>query len=191
MTHWGWYWHIKKRHQRKNLCSSFLCLDSFQLFKNYDCLGFEIRAAFYELIAKYRIDRLEISTNRGFYVIPVEKQPCFFGGQRYFFHCPKCNKRMRKLYSCEGVFLCRKCLHLGYYTQRVSPATRYSLMQDKIKAQLKQLGGSIIDKPKWMRTHTFSKICNRYWKYDWLREDAFEKEFFISCHRLIISNKNI
>jgi hypothetical protein len=89
-----------------------------------------------------------------------------------------CNNRMRKLYSYEGVFLCRKCLHLGYYTQRVSLATRYSLMQDKIKAQLIQLGGSIIDKPIWMRKHTFSKICDRYWKYDYLREDAFEREFF-------------
>lgn len=133
----------------------------------------------YELIAKYKIDRLEISTSRGFYVIPVEKQPCFFGGQRYFFHCPKCNRRMRKLYSYEGVFLCRKCLHLGYYTQGVSPVTRYSLMQDKIKAQLNLLGGSIIDKPTWMRKHAFSKICDRYWKYDYLREDAFEQEFFL------------
>lgn len=91
MTHWGWYWHVKKRHIPKALCENFFCLDSFTLFQNHDCLGFNIRGCDYELIAKLRGDRLEVSTNYSFYIIPIERQGCYFGGERYFFHCPKCD----------------------------------------------------------------------------------------------------
>ena len=36
MTHWGWYWKIKKQHSPKALCSSFgfMEIDSFSMFKN-------------------------------------------------------------------------------------------------------------------------------------------------------------
>ncbi len=38
MTHWGWYWRVKKNHVPKELCSwsKFCEIDSFAMFKRQD-----------------------------------------------------------------------------------------------------------------------------------------------------------
>lgn len=41
MTHWGWYWKVKKKHIPKTLCSKLTAIDSFKLFK-IDFYGFRI-----------------------------------------------------------------------------------------------------------------------------------------------------
>jgi hypothetical protein len=66
-------------------------------------------------------------TNRVSYLITIERQQC---NGCTFFHCPamNCNRRMRKLYYSCGFFLCRKCLGLGYRSQRVSPFQRKNLV---------------------------------------------------------------
>lgn len=49
------------------------------------------------------------------YKILLEKTPCNYGGVRFWFLCPHCGRRMRKLHL-YGVrkFLCRVCLNLSY-----------------------------------------------------------------------------
>ena len=46
--------------------------------------------------------------------------PANTGGLFYWFLCPGCNRRMRKLYlpRDEAAFLCRKCHSLGYGVQQ-------------------------------------------------------------------------
>jgi len=39
-----------------------------------------------------------------------------YGGRRYLFICPKCGRRMRKLFITGGVIGCRVCLKLTYYS---------------------------------------------------------------------------
>lgn len=66
MTHWGWYWKVKKKHVPKRLCSeeSFHAIDSFEMFKNkefiklirssIDKVSFAIQK--YKLVAKLQDD---------------------------------------------------------------------------------------------------------------------------------------
>jgi len=44
-----------------------------------------------------------------------------FGGFVYWFICPGCKRRIKKLYLLrnENVFLCRNCNHLAYKTQNL------------------------------------------------------------------------
>ena len=179
MTHWGRYW---KRigHTPKNLCDWYTCIDSFQLFKNKNFIGLTVSNDRFKAEIAYETNHLRVTIDDIKYYIPVEKQPCNFGGHRYFFRCPgkTCNRRMRKLYCCRGIFLCRKCLNLGYYSQRVVPSHRFSLMQKKLEDKLKDAGGNLWQKPKWMHNKTFKIINARHSDYEWKSQLAMEDEFF-------------
>jgi hypothetical protein len=50
------------------------------------------------------------------YVAPLEATPCNYGGVRWWFHCPECDRRVRKLYMPPDGrrFLCRHCHDLTY-----------------------------------------------------------------------------
>jgi len=177
MTHWGWYWRVKKKHVSKTLCSDLLCLDSFNMFKR-KITDFAVTGDDCETKINLIDVGLKIINKDKTYLVPVEKQPCHFGGFRYFFRCPykKCQQRMRKLYFYNGYFLCRKCLRLGYYTQSVSPCRRYLWMRDKVESVLINACGGTHNKPKWMRKSTFKVLQDRYWDYHFKHEDAFERK---------------
>ncbi|MCK5632870.1 hypothetical protein KAH94_03920, partial [bacterium] len=103
MAHWGWYWKIKLKHKRKCLCSGLITIDSFKMFKNKMgtrlCKGkISYQIPKYVLKATLLDDHYNVTYSDGHYTIPIEKQPCNYGGFRYFFHCPQCDKRMRILY---------------------------------------------------------------------------------------------
>ena len=140
MTHWGWYWRVKKKHKSKALCSQFTCLDSFQFFKQKGVSGLSVSNDKYAVQAMLEGGKFSVTGSHN-YEITIEKLPCRFGGFCYYLHCPHCKVRMRKLYCCHGMFLCRKCLKLGYYTQRLTPCLRYGHMQVKVETKLKRLGG--------------------------------------------------
>jgi hypothetical protein len=125
MTHWGWYWKVKRQYTPKGLCqqSSLAEINSFDMFKNKElvCLVREssdqiaLKIPHFDLTAVLMPDdSLSVTYDGGAYLIPVEKKSCNYGGFCHFFHCPQCNARMRKLYCSDGRYLCRKCLKLGY-----------------------------------------------------------------------------
>jgi len=170
VTHWGWYWKIKKKHIPKPVCSNFMSIDSFSMFKNKmavaDCLNkvaLEIPA--FKLKATLLTDKYSVECELGFYSIPVEQQACNFGGYRYFFHCPKCNRRMRMLYCVEGVFICRKCINAGYVSQRRLASRRNLYKMDQVEKYLNLRGGSIYKKPKYMHWTTFYKLQDAHVDY--------------------------
>jgi len=112
----------------------------------------------YNLKATLHEDHYQVRYSAGSYRIPIEKQPCNYGGFRYFFHCPDCDKRMRILYCKEGKFLCRKCLDLCYFTQTLRPSIRCLKMSRKVKMKLYSMAGSPAEKPPWMKKKTFEKL---------------------------------
>lgn len=175
MTHWGWYWKVKMRHRPKTLCSSLSCVDSFALFKNKRLSGFSISDPQYPVKAVLKDDKFEVTSNQKEYDIKFEKQPCHFGGFRYFFRCPigGCHRRMRKLYCQRGVITCRRCLKLGYYSQRASKCQRCRRGRDKVEEKILLAGGTVSKKPKWMRKITFELLLDRYWEYEHKRRDAY------------------
>ncbi|MDR3549934.1 MAG: hypothetical protein P4L31_00845 [Candidatus Babeliales bacterium] len=166
--------------KRKKLCSWFDEIDSFNMFKykeglewvrnSADRICFEIFQ--YKLKARLMDDySLDVSYDNGTYIITIEQKPCNFGGSYYFFHCPSCKVRMRKLYCVDGVYLCRKCANLGYYSQRLNPAERFQHMGMKIRDALNNRAGSLDRKPPWQKQHTFQKLRKKYLDYD-------EKRFY-------------
>lgn len=168
----------KKKHVRKTLCNSLVCLDSFEMFKKKS-IGFIVKNDGLETTAKLTEAGFKVTNEGRTYLIPVEKQTCHFGGFRYFFRCPKytCRQRMRKLYNYKGYFLCRKCLNLGYHTQTVSPAVRYLQMEDKVERIIERAGGDLHNKPKWMRKYTFKRLRDRCFDYSFRNHEATEREF--------------
>jgi hypothetical protein len=170
MTHWGWYWKIKRKHRSKRQCSGLIAIDSFKLFKNKagieSCLNkvaYEIPR--YDLQAILLSDRYQVTYNQGAYEIPIEKQPSNYGGYRYFLHCPQCDRRMRKLYCNAGKFLCRKCLNLCYYTQILKPSSRNFMMACSIEKILNEKGGDLTRKPTWMKQVAFERLRDRHFEY--------------------------
>ena len=63
--------------------------------------------------------------------IDLDKTPCNFGGCRYWFKCPECNKRIGVLHHSfkTGSWLCMKCGEKQYSTQHL-PKLRLFLKED-------------------------------------------------------------
>jgi hypothetical protein len=170
MTHWGWYWSVKRKHKPKALCSWFVTMNSFELFNNRYLRYIELGQPMYS-VPRFNLsltmgeNSLHATHNGGTYDIPVERKLCNFGGSYFFFHCPKCDKRMRILYCVQGVFLCRKCANLGYFIQRVRPGLRCLIMRDKIKEKIESRAGSLDRKPPWMKKRTYEQLKKRCAEY--------------------------
>lgn len=168
MTHWGWYWKVKKKHISRKLCSKLVRIDSFTLYKTttvFTVYPVEVKA---ELMA----DHLKVTyRNRKetSYTIPIDKLTCHYGGYRYFFKCPLCQIRMRFLYFAEqSIFLCRKCLNLSYETQCLRPTERYMYTSEKIKGIIKNKGGdlSMYKKPPRMHNVTYQRLKSKQFYYE-------------------------
>lgn len=58
------------------------------------------------------------------YYTRIESTPCFFGGVRWWFYCPKCGRRCRILYLPpeHTTFACRVCFNLTYASQQEGPS---------------------------------------------------------------------
>jgi len=50
--------------------------------------------------------------------VPLSWTPCNYGGNRPWFSCPSCGRRVAKLYLASRYFLCRHCNNLSYSSQR-------------------------------------------------------------------------
>lgn len=182
MTHWGWYWKIKKQYIAKKLCENLLSIDSFKIFKNNDG-SFSIKG----LDIKAKSNKLELSIVFGkrkdhLYKIKLDKLQRNFGGYIYFFKCPFCQKRMRILYLAENsIFLCRKCLNLSYQSQQLRPSQRYDYMSNKIKEKIKNKGGDIDlnKKPDYMPNNKYETLKNEYQIYKRKSYQALNYEIFL------------
>lgn len=194
MTHWGWYWKYRKEHTPKRPCSDFgLCeIDSFDMYKNRELIelvrnspdrrSFEVPRYKLKATLLAGSDSLRVDYERGSYIIPVERMPCNYGGYYYFFRCPQCKTRMRKLYCLEGRYLCRKCANLGYLTQRLRPSRRCLAMARKIKDKLEGMAGSLERKPPWMKQRTFKKLKSRHFEYSVIKWDKASRRELVTYY---------
>lgn len=171
MAHWGWYWKVKnKKHIPRKLCSSLVAIDSFKVFKQGPDMGFSVHPL--QVKAEPGSSCLKITYRNhknSTYNIPIEKQPCNYGGFRYFFRCPLCQNRMRLLYFAQNsVFLCRKCLNLSYETQYLRPTRRHDYMSEKIKKAIKDRGGDLYFylKPPHMHQSTYQLLKSMQFYYE-------------------------
>jgi hypothetical protein len=165
MTHWGWYWRVKRQHIPKKLCDNLPQLDAFWVMKQLPQRDSETQ-------------RCTASINDASTYILITRQTCNFGGFRYFFTCPGCSRRMRFLYfdDMHKFFRCRRCLNLCYRTQRLRRTELYLWRRDAIENQLASAGGSLHRRPKGISTAAFRKLVQRHWLYGSKLEDMLERE---------------
>lgn len=69
-------------------------------------------------------------------VITLDWTPCHYGGQRPWFRCPGCQRRVAVLCSAGQWFLCRHCYDLPYSSQQETPADRRYRKVRKIRDRL-------------------------------------------------------
>lgn len=94
------------------------------------------------------------------YPVPITWTPCHLGGERPWFCCPCCNRRVAKLYG--GVmFACRHCLRLNYAIQQANkrdvPCDRSWKLRRALGCDegFLSLPAEFIRKPKGMHWRTY------------------------------------
>lgn len=99
--------------------------------------------------------------------------PCHFGGQRPYLLCPRCGKRIAKLYGVAR-FLCRSCNNLAYQCQRESGSDRTLRKDWKLRALLGGAPGMnnpIPDKPKGMHWRTYKSVIEEIYRVECIVDD--------------------
>ena len=109
--------------------------------------------------------------------VSLSKTKMNFGGERSWFLCPGCNRRIAVLYGGK-LFRCRHCLGLRYVSQRETPRFRSI---SRIQRVRKKMGGSgdltqpRPQRPKYMHQRTYERLvkeendaCKAYVGNGWL-----------------------
>jgi hypothetical protein len=120
-------------------------------------------------------------------VISFSRTPCNYGGNRTWFLCPKCRKRVALLYGSGKYFFCRHCYDLTYSSQQETKVDRLMRKQWKIRRRLgasENLSEPILNKPKNMHWKTFERLRRE-------AQDANELSWQIMGQRFGISLSNM
>ena len=124
--------------------------------------GISIRVDLQSMVLSYRLQSTgEVVEQR----VQTQTSPCQLGGQRHWFTCPQCSKRVAVLYAPGRYFACRLCGGLGYATQKESVGDRASTKADKLRKRLGWQAGILNGddcKPKGMHWKTFWKLKSRH-----------------------------
>ena len=97
--------------------------------------------------------------------VQMQTSPCHLGGQRCWFTCPRCSKRVAVLYAPGRYFACRLCGGLGYPTQKEGVGDRACSKADKIRKRLGWPAGIVNpkgDKPKGMHWTTYQRLKSQH-----------------------------
>jgi hypothetical protein len=115
--------------------------------------------------------------------VRIVNVPCRFGGTQPFFICPgvpyrsACNRRVVKLYSLNGLLLCRHCHGLAYASENEDAADRARRNAGKIKQRLggsPEWGARFPPKPKGMHQRTYEKLWYRFLEAEERADAAWE-----------------
>ena len=96
-------------------------------------------------------------------LVAIETTACHLGGERQWFVCPGCGKRVAVIYGVGKYFACRRCYALVYPSQKESPGDRAARNADRIRKRLGWPIGILNDslgKPKGMHWRTFLRLKN-------------------------------
>lgn len=93
--------------------------------------------------------------------IMLETTPCTLGGNRSWFCCPCCRKRVAVIYGKGRLFACRRCKGLAYASQGEADDDRATRRADRIRKRLGWLPGIFNGpgvKPKGMHWRTYWRL---------------------------------
>lgn len=110
---------------------------------------------------------------------------------RLYFRCPRCDRRVRYLYSYHDYHVCRNCLNADYMSQQrnrgleaIRRKMRKVVEQDLGYTQwradnpnrgISELG--FIPKPRYMRWAEYGRLMQKYWDL----QDAYTRQFLKIC----------
>ena len=121
--------------------------------------GISIRVEFnYGLMLSYRVKSTGEVVEQ---LVQTQTSPCHLGGQRRWFTCPGCNKKVAMLYAPGKYFACRLCGGLAYATQKEGIGDRASRRADKIRKRLGWEAGILNGsgcRPKGMHKSTYQQL---------------------------------
>lgn len=105
--------------------------------------------------------------------VAVLWEDCRFGGQRPYFQCPSCHRRVLKLYA-RGEFRCRQCHRVSYPSQRERESDRAQRRANQIR---KRLGGepgwhNVPARPKGMHRQTYLRLADEIKNLDAVTDDV-------------------
>ena len=125
--------------------------------------GISIRVEFnYGLMLSYRVKSTGEVVEQ---LVQTQTSPCHLGGQRRWFTCPGCNKKVAMLYAPGKYFACRQCGGLAYATQKEGIGDRASRRADKIRKRLGWEAGILNGsgcRPKGMHKSTYQRLKQRH-----------------------------
>lgn len=97
--------------------------------------------------------------------VQTQTSPCHLGGQRHWFTCPRCSKRVAVLYAPGRYFACRQCCGLGYSTQKEGAGDRASSRAENLRKRMGWEAGILNgngSKPKGMHWKTYQRLTSRH-----------------------------
>lgn len=84
--------------------------------------------------------------------VPLDRTPCYYGGTRPWFGCPRCGGRVAVLFLRSNGFACRRCQRVAYASQSGDECDRTWLRQRKAEAKLD---------PHWQRPKGMHRTTHR------------------------------
>lgn len=99
------------------------------------------------------------------YQVMVEWTACNFGGERPWWLCPCCGRRVAVLWG-GTTYACRQCHKLAYQSTRNTSESQAFARADKVRKQLGWRAGIAYppgDKPKGMHQQTYERWLLRYY----------------------------
>jgi hypothetical protein len=106
-------------------------------------------------------------------VITLDWTSCHYGGQRPWFRCPGCRRRVAILYGEGKWFLCRHCYRLPYGSQQETADDRHYRKVRKIRDRLGASHNRMEsiwpwNKPKGMHWRTWERLRQQEEQAHWL-----------------------
>lgn len=99
------------------------------------------------------------------YIVLITRTRCNYGGTRPWFECPKCKRRVAKLYADGHYFLCRHCHNMTYESRSQPKWDRVMDEQYRIRKRLgddNSLCDPFPNRPKGMHRRTYYRLLIRY-----------------------------
>lgn len=97
------------------------------------------------------------------YPVLIDWTPCNYGGQRAWWQCPCCGRRIALLYSGK-MFACRQCHGLEYQSTRTARDSKPYEQADRVRRRLGWCAGVANppgDRPKGMHWITYSRLMQK------------------------------
>ena len=116
------------------------------------------------LVLRYRTRAPAQAWQEQEYPVAIERTLCHYGGCRAWFLCPRCGRRVGKLFG-GTLFACRHCHRLNYDSQRENDLDRLARRLDKIRARLGWESGVLNGhglKPKGMHRQTYDRLRKQH-----------------------------